>query len=635
VADNQDGIGTKVFTITTEPGVKRDGTTFDARNYSDGIWNRFQRGRPKKIGGYREMFNTDNISRGIILNAESGINYIFSGYDGGIDAFRTGTNEGFGAGPYPITFTATFDNKNAIVSFASNQFVVSGNLISLYRPGSYVSFNTSSTTPSSGATAFRITSATYNSGTNRSTIEVFGSVPSLSTYVWRNVNFFADDRTQWQFDIGFNPSGTGNLQVLAHGGLNLLNIDNAQVTPIFAGNMLPTNGDVFSMTALADTAGTSPTGQSIQVDGGVVMLHPFIFAYGSNGLIINNHVDSSKPFTLAGSFSDWNGTLANQNNVSSAKILRGYPVRGGSNSPAGLFWAADSLIRVSFTGSAPFYWRYEIISSQISCMSGNSIVEMDGSFFWAGTDRFYVYNGTVSVLPNDNNVNYFFDNLNYVQRSKVWASKVPRFNEVWFFYPRGNATECTDAVIYNVKDRLWYDAGQAVGARRSAGYFTEIFRYPVWSGWEPDQETERVSIWQHEFGVDRVKGPEVSAIEAGFTTCDISWVGGSPAADEAKGIDRQLRIERIEPDFLQSGEMTVVVEGRGYASGVDQKSLPYSFDPDTPKIYMREQRRELRLVFNSNIVGGFYEAGRIIISCNFGDERPNEFDVADEQETSY
>jgi hypothetical protein len=100
-----------------------------------------------------------------------------------------------------------------------------------------------------------------------------------------------------------------------------------------------------------------------------------------------------------------------------------------------------------------------------------------------GVDRFYVYNGGVKVLPNDKNVNWLFDNINYEQRQKVWATKVPRYNEIWFFYPRGSATECTDAVIYNTKDLIWYDAGSAVGAQRSCGYTTEIFPSPIWCDW--------------------------------------------------------------------------------------------------------------------------------------------------------
>ena len=47
-----------VYTLGVQPGIKRDGTTFESREFSDGEWCRFQRGVPKKMGGYRELFGT-------------------------------------------------------------------------------------------------------------------------------------------------------------------------------------------------------------------------------------------------------------------------------------------------------------------------------------------------------------------------------------------------------------------------------------------------------------------------------------------------------------------------------------------------------------------------------------------------
>jgi hypothetical protein len=83
-----------------------------------------------------------------------------------------------------------------------------------------------------------------------------------------------------------------------------------------------------------------------------------------------------------------------------------------------------------------------------------------------------------------------------------------------------------------------------------------------------------------------------------------------------------LRLERVEPDFIQSGTMSVVVTGRPFAQKPDTESAPYYFDPDTGKIDMREQRRELRLRFISNTQGGNYQAGKIILNADIGDVRP-------------
>ena len=209
----------------------------------------------------------------------------------------------------------------------------------------------------------------------------------------------------------------------------------------------------------------------------------FRSVYGNDGLIKN---------CASGNFSDWVSAEANSVNMATGKIVQALPVRGGSNSPSGLFWSLDSLIRVSYSPTTVTigatavtqFWRYDIISSQSSMLSSQGVIEYDGIYYWCGVDRFLLYNGVVKEIPNPMNQNWFFDNLNYSQRQKVYATKVPRYGEIWWFYPRGDSTECNDAVIYNVRENVWYDVGQALGARRSAGYFSQVFRFPVNGGTE-------------------------------------------------------------------------------------------------------------------------------------------------------
>ncbi len=717
MADGQvDPQYSQIYTLGVTQGIKRDGTVFEAREYSDGVWCRFQRGTPKKIGGYRQLFNSfSGIPRGFITNPYNGVNYSFAGTQVGLDVFTTGTTLGAGSGPFNAVFTpgySEFPITGDTITNTTTSFTIDSNATtpidytSVYPAGTKVIFSQSGTP--TVHTVSTSTFATPNTTVNFSPA-VGGSVTISHVWIY-NQYFQADTRLLWQFDFQYDPSG-GALKLLAHPGLNLQNIDNGVNTPIYYGNTLPNSSEQWTFEVLADSGGQNPTYEPISVDGGVCCLYPFIFAYGSNGFISNNNVDATD--YNAQSPTDWNGALANQVNMSASKIVKGMPTRGGTNAPSGLFWALDSLIRVSFTGTAPNYWRYDIVSSQISIMSSNSVVEMDGTYFWMGVDRFYAYNGSVVVLPNDKNVNWLFDNLNYQQRQKVWATKVPRYNEIWFFYPRGTATECTDAIIYNVKDKVWYDAGQAEGAQRSCGYTTEIFPTPVWCDWNYNIEfsqpfntvthptgtsaptayqiyvtgdqsqvfspgdhltfsnvagdisykivtaqflynsttnplpgvtlitveteidpypsigqllymvTGGYAIWQHEFGLNKVNFIDEQAIQSSFTTCDISWVGGTPSQDTPQGINRRMHLRRIEPDFVQSGDMTLNIIGRKFASGVSEEiSGPFTFDEYTPKIDLRVEHRETRLQFESNTINGNYEMGRILITAEYGDERP-------------
>ena len=468
---------TRIYSLVVQAGIKRDGTVFQADQYTDGVWCRFQRGDPKKIGGFSTLFTSFNGTyRGMINIPYNGVNYVFAGTANSLDVFTTGTTYGSGSGPY-IANTLPGIVQATVTSFTSTQITIPGDGSSVFTIGQDVIF-----TNEVGATTYTITGVTYNIGSNDTDIDFAGPLPGTITQAWLyGSSFTTDTRNNWQFDAQFSPSG-GTLNLIAHPGLNLQNIDSGVESQILVGNVAPDANNQFNFTGLSDSAGQNPTYQTISVDGGVCVLYPFIFVYGSHGYIANNNVSN---IYAEQTLYDWNGPLANQVNVSSSKIVKGMTMRGGTNAPSGLFWSTDSLIRVSFNSQATsVYWSYDIVSSQISIMSSNSVVEMDGVYFWMGVDRFYQYNGTVAVLPNDKNVNWLFDNINYTQRQKVWATKVPRYNEIWFFYPRGTATECTDAIIYNVKDKLWYDAGSAIGARRSCGYTTELFPTPIWAGWE-------------------------------------------------------------------------------------------------------------------------------------------------------
>ena len=421
---------------------------------------------------------------------------------------------------------------------------------------------------------------------------------------------------------------------------------------------------------------------NIEVSGGCVVLHPYLFVYGENGLIQNSS---------AGDFANWVSADANANNVATGKVVKGLPIRGGSTSPSGLFWAVDALIRVSFqpssAGGQNFYWTYDLVSSQTSIMSSSCVIEYDGIFYWIGVDRFLCYNGTVQEIPNERNQNYFFDNINIAQRQKVWVSKVSRFGEIWWFYPKGNSLECNDAIIYNVRSKSWYDAGEAPGARRSAGVFSEVFPKPFWAGNETfgitlsselatvnttttmilNAADDRILIgmsitgqyipvnttvvnvvgttvtmsnsatssgtitatfignnyklWQHETGYDAIDLTSVTAIQSYFETNSLGTLGGLVGTQQQPGDNLWTRLERVEPDFVQTGAMTLTVTGRGYADDTAVNSEPYPFNPTTLKIDMREQRREMRLKFESNVAGGTYQVGRVLLSMTTGDSR--------------
>jgi len=579
----------KVISMEVPPGIQRDGTVFDAPCFVDGRWVRFQRGRPRKIGGYDAIFlNATGISRGMAMTAVNGFNYVVSGYSGGLEQWITGTSGGLGSGPYTYSLSNFTANANNLWQFDIAYDSTGNNTNNLVaHPGQNLSFITSTVeTP----VLYGEFPGNYSSLT-MSKVGVFtaaGSTNSTTTFTLAASNV--------RVAAGQSISGTG--------------IPSGTTVTLVVGTAV-----TMSAAATATGSITATFDNNIAVSGGCVVIHPYLFVYGSNGLIRNSS---------AGDFANWVSPDANAANVATGKIVRGLPIRGGSTSPSGLFWAVDALIRVSFqpssSGGVNYYWAYDLVSSQTSIMSSSSVIEYDGIFYWCGVDRFLAYNGVVQEIPNGNNQNYFFDNVNMTQRQKVWATKVPRYGEIWWFYPKGDATECTDAIIYNVRDKTWYDAGEAIGARRSAGVFSEVFFKPIWAGNEANTEG-KYTLWQHETGVDSIYLTNVDAVQSYFETYSIGTLGGLVGSVQQPGDNLWTRLERIEPDFVQEGDMTVVVTGQGYADDTVVDSDPYVFSPGTLKIDMREQRREMRLRFESNTAGGTYQTGRVLLSITTGDVR--------------
>lgn len=105
----------KVFSLDTKAGIQRDGTVLDKQFYHDGQWVRFQRGRPRKIGGYRDMTSQfDGYSRGIYVESEDGYNRIFNGYNDGLQRFVC-DNNGIGSGISEYSFGGPILTTNNLV----------------------------------------------------------------------------------------------------------------------------------------------------------------------------------------------------------------------------------------------------------------------------------------------------------------------------------------------------------------------------------------------------------------------------------------------------------------------------------------------------------------------------------------
>lgn len=83
-----------------------------------------------------------------------------------------------------------------------------------------------------------------------------------------------------------------------------------------------------------------------------------------------------------------------------------------------------------------------------------------------------------------------------------------------------------------------------------------------------------------------------------------------------------MHLTRVEPDFVQTGDITLTVLGKKFARGDLESDGPFTFGPSDGKVDLRIEHREARLKFESNTLGGNFEMGRVLITAEFGDTRP-------------
>lgn len=581
--------------IISQPGVKRDGTEIEGEGYVDALWTRFDRGLPRKMGGYRA------------------INKYLSGIVRSIHG-------------------RTKDQQTYVHAASANKverFLVDGN----------------------GNTSI-----------------IADRTPTAS--------FTSDDENMWQFDTVTN-GGTSTL--VAQVAPNLGCICNSDGGELFTGALYTT--------AALTRVTTVPA--NFDATGGVVVLHPYTVVFGQNGYVAWSVPGDPADFTSAGAGNAY---------VTGNKLIRGMPLRNGpGNNPGGLLWSADSLLMMSYVGGTGVF-DFSHLSSQISVLGANTIIEYDGVFYWAGTDRFMMFNGVVRDIPNTYNLNWFYDNLNNAQRQKVFSFKVPRYGEIWWCFPFGDATECTHAVIYNTREQVWYDT-ELPNEGRAAALSPAIFRKPMLSGVQAEPsvatsatvaaggtgyvvgdiltlvggvntipvqlEVATVSVgavtavtiantgaytstpanpvgvtggsgtgatftmaftapyrfWIHEDGFDETVDQRVQPVRAYFKTGDISLTVTSQ-------LNRSLTVRELEPDFEQVGPMTVQIYGKYNSRSPLRTSSLYTIsaptddaDGEDQTVPMKFQSRFLWFQFESNTLGGDFRMGHTLAHLSVGDGR--------------
>jgi hypothetical protein len=120
-----------------------------------------------------------------------------------------------------------------------------------------------------------------------------------------------------------------------------------------------------------------------------------------------------------------------------------------------LLFTQNEVYQIEFVDK-PDIWFFRKLFGTDGIIGPKARAVVEDAVFWMGNGDFYVFDGyTVTVLPNNTLKRYVYDNINFGQSSKCFVYANVEYNEISFFYPNQQDTECNNYVTDNYKEYHW------------------------------------------------------------------------------------------------------------------------------------------------------------------------------------
>ena len=342
-------------------------------------------------------------------------------------------------------------------------------------------------------------------------------------------------------------------------------------------------------------------------------IQQFVICMGSNPYISGTPNSTFNPLLVRWSDQaneyQWVPSLTNQSGefvLSNGSFIMG----ARSTRQEILIWTDTALYSMQYLG-APYVWGFQIISDNLSIMSPNAMITVNGITYWMGRDKFYMYSGRVETLPCTIR-QYIFQDVNINQNFQIFAGSNEGYNEVWWFYVSNDTVDNTFVdkyVIFNYLDQVWYFGSMA----RTAWLDSSLQPYPIAADYNH-------RLLYHENGVNDAATAATLPIDAYIQSSDFDIGDGHNFGF----------VWRILPDINFNGSnvnapsvtMTVlprVNSGTAYGTAdnpVVQSSNVYSSTQNfyniqefTGQVYTRLRGRQLAFRIESNTVGVAWQLG--------------------------
>lgn len=313
--------------------------------------------------------------------------------------------------------------------------------------------------------------------------------------------------------------------------------------------------NVASPAALVSNAPTSCTGMMVTEER-------FVVCFGAGGDPRKIQWSDQEDNTT------WTAAATNQagdiNIQTNGRILAGLRTRGQS-----LILTDQDAHSMTYQGP-PFVYGFERVGTSCGIIAARAAASVDNGVFWMGRRGFFVYSGgRVQDVPCEV-ADYVFSDLNRDQSSKISCTVNSSWNEIWWFYPSENSSECDRYVAYDFAENIWMTGTMD----RTAGIDRGVFRYPMFIASDG-------TLYEHEIGYN--------------------YDSATPYAETgpiAIGVGENImNVVELIPDEKTQGDVNAKFKTRFYPNAAETEHGPFTMSNPTS---VRFQGRQVRMRVEGN-----------------------------------
>jgi len=280
-------------------------------------------------------------------------------------------------------------------------------------------------------------------------------------------------------------------------------------------------------------------------------------------------------------YTNWTPDI--DNTAGDDRVDQGSEIVTGVQTRGGVLIFTDTGAHIMQQVGYPDIYDIRKTGGSISIAGPSAAIDVAGIVFAMGKTNFYIYDGTLRVLPCDVWTKIFDAEksdvaLNMTQASSVVCSYVKDFNEIWWFYPSGSSSVNDRYVVYNHVEGVASFHDFSPFASKPYGFDSNGLYYT------------------HEDGVNADTAAMVSYIQSGYVD-----IGRE---------DQLLHLSKLIPDFDRlTGSVYVTLYGKKWPQSAPYSKGPYAVNSSSDEIGARIRARHVALYLLQNGLNESFRMG--------------------------